>query len=242
MGLITIEITQELTFNLGNNRDWLYDDWYDVRYDAAWGVGDFDPVEQVHEKECYYYIWCLEIDPRDQTILCEVWHFAFDDDGCCVVDECECQYTRTFPLRPGTVVLTNLHDQCDTSNDSGKNHQPFMRASFRPSALQELMDRYGIVAIRRLDPNRNYYRDGGEMDDAYEWYTDGQTQELVNDDRTLIGWTISNASWAIARVWLADRNNYAYVLYAKQRISAAMEESFLLHGMQPTERNDDRDL
>ncbi len=214
MSLLTIKVTPELTFDL------------DDMCDCAWenNTLDSDRVLDVFEIARYDYSWGLFINPQEKLITCEVWNHAAG----------EYQYSKTLPLRPGTVVLSNLHKYFDPKDPFGEELPPFTRASFRTPELQEFMDRYNIVAIRRLDPNRTFQR-GEDFDDPYGWNTDGQVKELVNRDRTVTGWAVSNASWAIARVWLKDEGRFARILYAKQRVSAEMEKSFLLHSVYPEE-------
>lgn len=213
MSLLTIKITPELTFDPGDSYAWMVDE----------ESCDNNCILNVSETSCYDCSWCLFIDQQEKLITCEAWNPVAS----------EYQYSKALPLRPGTVVLSDLHI-VDPEDPFGEQIPPFTRASFRTPALQEFMDRYNIVAIRRLDPNRTFRR-GEDLDDPYSWDTDGQVKELVNCDHTITGWTISDASWAIARVWLMDENRFARVLYAKQRVSVGMEKSFLLHGINPKE-------
>lgn len=131
------------------------------------------------------------------------------------------RFIKTFPLQVGTVVLSDLH--------TGLPEETSIWASFRPYALQKLMDQYRLESIRRIDPNRASRQEYDGFDNLRErilWVkTDGRLAVVQGKQGEFDCFEVADATWAIIE-YEAARGDNRRILYTRRKLTSDLEASF----------------
>ena len=126
-------------------------------------------------------------------------------------------------------------------------------AYFRDAEFQAFLDKFGITAIKRENPNRDYtwpaiYCGGGDASSVL--WTDGSVQETYKDDEWFLEalkepganqnlyhgttrYTVSGAKWTVMSTAMeyGDRHNTARILYTEVRDVTTLEDDLIKHGI-----------
>ena len=124
-------------------------------------------------------------------------------------------------------------------------------AYFRDAEFQAFLDRFGITAVKREDPNKCFsapsiYCGGGDAyqkvwsDGQIDWdYKDAEwwrnaSEEPGCNPNLYVGTSyhsVSNATWAVVETycWYGNRRNYARILYTEVRDVTTLKDELTKH-------------